>query len=297
MQKIAVGQITSGWPEQEPLKRNASFRIRVLSSVGLYPQGAIREPRGIYHVDEQIAFIAVRTDEQRKHVYWSELTLFALEEIRFLSAILLSMRPDHGVLRLYPGGAHLTDSDPKNFLEKAKELASSAENKRRKDSTLLTGSPQYQVSNQQVDTERYKKLISKISIRDHLMLRGLSALLKADMLQVHQEFQEEANTILYIAMDAALQLTLRRLKETGKKNPSALDAGNFLHSEFPNETPGKRFFEDYYKDRIKTLHPHNRAGAFAFPPLSASHSYGLRAGLIAVFQYLITKERWYTLWD
>jgi hypothetical protein len=35
----------------------------------------------------------------------------------------------------------------------------------------------------------------------------------------------------------------------------------------------------------------------AFPPLLASHAYGLRAGLIAMFQYFVTKERSYTLWD
>jgi hypothetical protein len=67
-----------------------------------YPQGTIKSAKGIYHLDEQLAFVAVQTNEQRDHAYWSELTLFASEEIRFLSALLLSPRPDYGVLRLYP---------------------------------------------------------------------------------------------------------------------------------------------------------------------------------------------------
>jgi hypothetical protein len=146
------------------------------------------------------------------------------------------------------------------------------------------------VSDQEIDSKLYNKLVASISIRDHLMMRGLSAILKADMLQVHHEFAEEANTILYIAMEAAFQLTLRHLKESGKADPTALDAGDFLYSTFPNHLPGKKFFEDYYEDRIKTFHPHSRLGTFAFPPLLASHAYGLRAGLIAMFQYLITKE-------
>jgi hypothetical protein len=31
--------------------------------------------------------------------------------------------------------------------------------------------------------------------------------------------------------------------------------------------------------------------------LNAGDFYGLRGGLIAVFQFLITGQRWYTLWD
>jgi hypothetical protein len=129
------------------------------------------------------------------------------------------------------------------------------------------------------------------------MLRGLSAILKADMLQVHREFGEEAQSLLYVAMEAAFQLTLRILRESGVQNPSALDAGQFLYSTFPNEQPGRRFFEDYYDDRIKAFHPHSRFGTFAFPPMNAGDFYGLRAGLISMFQFLITKEQWYTLWD
>jgi hypothetical protein len=275
------------------------LRIRLLSSLGLYPYGQIESAKGTYHVDERLAFIAVRTDEKRALKYWSELTFLTFEEIRFLSALLLSMRPDYGVLRIYPSGAHITHltSNKAELYERAESFAAVLKNSRSTLSIPLNGGFPYQVSQQKIDNDRYRKLVTSISIRDHLMMRGLSAILKADMLQVHREFEEEANTILYIAMEVAFQLTLRNLRELGNSNPSALDAGNFLHSTFPNNSPGMKFFEDYYEDRIKTFHPHSRLGTFAFPPLLASHAYGLRAGLISMFQYLITKEQWYTLWD
>jgi hypothetical protein len=294
---VAVGQIVSSDVEPERRRaRGALLRIRLLSSIGHYPQGTIKSAKGIYHLDEQLAFVAVQTNEQRDHAYWSELTLFAFEEIRFLSALLLSMRPDYGVLRLYPGGAHVTEviSNEVDLHQFARNLAMNA---RSAVAVPLAGGRPYSVSDQEIDSKLYNKLVASISIRDHLMMRGLSAILKADMLQVHHEFAEEANTILYIAMEAAFQLTLRHLKESGKADPTALDAGDFLYSTFPNHLPGKKFFEDYYEDRIKTFHPHSRLGTFAFPPLLASHAYGLRAGLIAMFQYLITKERSYTLWN
>jgi hypothetical protein len=223
-----------------------------------------------------LGFIAVPTDERRAHKYWSEVTLLAFEEIRFLSAILLSMRPDHGVLHIYPSGAHIIDatSDIAVLCEQAKEFASKLADDRLRISAPISGGMPYSFSTQQIDRKVYKKLVTRISVQDHLMLRGLSAILKADMLQVHREFGEEAQSILYVAMEVAFQLTLRVIRESGVQNPSAPDAGQFLFSMFPNEHPGRRFFEDYYDDRIKTFHPHSRFGTFAFPPTNAGDSFG-----------------------
>lgn len=296
---MAVGQIISGanLTLRGRSKRGRTCRIRLLSDVGFYPRGQLQGSKGIYHLDDELGFVAVITDEQRAHKYWSEVTFLAFEEIRFLSALLLSMRPDHGVLRIYPSGAHVIRAVPDGtmLLKHAKRLALKY---RSAVSTPLSDGKPYQISGYQtIDNKRYKKLVAKISIRDHLLLRGLSAILKADMLEVHQEFREEAQSLRFVAMEVAFQLTLRALREKGVKNPSAFDAGEFLYSNFPNEPRGMKFFDDYYEDRTKTFHPHNRHGTFAFPPLSASHGYGLRAGLIFLFQFLITGEIWYTLWD
>jgi hypothetical protein len=107
------------------------------------------------------------------------------------------------------------------------------------------------------------------------MLRGLSAILKADMLQAHREFGEEATSVLYVAMEVAFQLIRRRLGEAGLQNPTSYDFGEFLFSSFPNEVPGVRFFAEYYDDRIKAFHPSNRFGIFAFPPMNSGDFYGL----------------------
>jgi hypothetical protein len=298
---MSVGQIISGnpYPVSGQSNRGPSLRLRLLSSIGSYPRGEVHGTKGTYYLDGQLAFIAVRTNEQRTHKYWSEVTLLALEEIRFLSAILLSMRPDRGVLHIYPSGARIIDvtRDIAVLCEQAKQFALEIANEGLRTSIPVSGEVPYRISKQEIDRKLYKKIIDRIPIRDHLMLRGLSAILKADMLQVHREFGEEAQSILYVALEVAFQLTLRLLRENGSLNPSALDAGQFLFSTFPNELPGRRFFEDYYDDRIKAFHPRSRFGTFAFPPMNAGDFYGLRAGLIAMFQFLITKEQWYTLWD
>ena len=153
---MAVGQIVSSDVEPERGRaRGALLRIRLLSSIGHYPQGTIKSAKGIYHLDEQLAFVAVQTNEQRDHAYWSELTLFAFEEIRFLSALLLSMRPDYGVLRLYPGGAHVTEviSNEVDLHQLAKNLAMNA---RSVVEVPLAGGRSYSMSGQEIDSKLYK---------------------------------------------------------------------------------------------------------------------------------------------
>ena len=292
----AVGQIDSRYCDVKLSSLSRSTRIRFLSNVGFYPRGTVNEKDGFYHIDDQIGFIAVHTDEKRTHDYWSELTFFAFEEIRFLSAILLSMRPDHGVLHIYPGPAYVVPpiSSPDDIHARVRSIAADLGERLALPSG---GGRSYEFSQQQIDATLYEKLAAQIPICDELMLRGLSAILKADMLQTRREFGEEAISLLYVAMEVAFQLTLRILREEGISSPTALDAGDFLYRTFPHEIPGIRFFEDYYDDRIKTLHPKSRFGTFAFPPVLASDSYGLRGGLISMYQYLITREQWYTLWD
>ncbi len=295
---MSVGQISR---RPLPLKEGTTrtMRIRLLSNIGLYPRGHIAGKSGTYYLGDQLSFIAVRTHENRAVKHHSDLTLLGLEEIWFLAAILLSMRPDHGVLKLYPGVARVINEpvNNDNLYEQAKQFASELADDRFSHCVPILGGAPYEISGQAINDKNFKQLLAKISIRDHLMLRGLSAILKADMLKAHREFEEEALSILYIAMEVAYQLTLRILRERGNPSPSALDAGEFLFATFPNEVAGMRFFEEFYEDRIKTFHPESRFGTFAFPPATASDAYGLRAALIAMFQYLITREVSYTLWD
>ena len=52
-------------------------------------------------------------------------------------------------------------------------------------------------------------------------MRGLAALLRADMCWQHREIAEAAVIQLYIALDASFQMVLRLLREQGMPNPTA----------------------------------------------------------------------------
>jgi hypothetical protein len=123
-------------------------------------------------------------------------------------------------------------------------------------------------------------------------MRGLGALLQADMCSQHLEIAEVAVLPLYVALEASFQLVSRLLREQGVSNPTALDAGALVDAEVFNQRHGAdNYFGDFYEDRIKTMHPSSRFGVFAVPPLASDDYFFLRHALVEVYHWLITKQR------
>jgi hypothetical protein len=108
------------------------------------------------------------------------------------------------------------------------------------------------------------------------------------MLWARVEFQVAATMALYVAMEASYQLVLRRLQSEGSRNPGALEVGQFLDTIFNPDLNAGRYFQEFYNDRIKVIHPSSRFGVFPTPPLQADDYYFLRHGLVDVFYYLLT---------
>jgi hypothetical protein len=107
----------------------------------------------------------------------------------------------------------------------------------------------------------------------------------------HPEIAEAAAIQLYIALDVSFEIVLEILRGRGLANPSALDAGALIDEVFNPGIESGRYFEDYYDDRIKTLHPSSRFGVFPVPPLLADDYYFLRHGLVEVYHWLITGQK------
>jgi hypothetical protein len=123
---------------------------------------------------------------------------------------------------------------------------------------------------------------------DAVLLRGVGALLKAQMAWTHGEFADAACIYLWIALDAAHSLTLRKLRESGVQNPTSKNASAHLNSVIGFETPWEKFFEEDYENRIRAIHPDNRFGAEVRPQFLADDFYELRHLLIPYFGYLVT---------
>lgn len=147
------------------------------------------------------------------------------------------------------------------------------------------GGPNYAFRESRRDTRLQERLYSQIDTRDHLMMRGLSTLLRSIMIGQHFQFTEEAIHAVFIAMDASFSLIRRRLSNRGQKNVSSVDAAKYLAAVFYEEIIEMRYFEEFYDNRIMSIHPESRFGTFAHPPLMVDDFYHLRDSMIGIYAY------------
>jgi hypothetical protein len=103
----------------------------------------------------------------------------------------------------------------------------------------------------------------------------------------HGEFAEAACIYLWIALDAAHSLVLKRLRDEGVVNPTSKDAAKYFEKISGFETEWEKFFEDDYEKRIRAIHPDNRFCAEAIPEFSADDFLELNDVLISLFDYIV----------
>jgi hypothetical protein len=154
------------------------------------------------------------------------------------------------------------------------------------------GGPAYQWHEAGVNVDNVLNVVCATQLNDHLLMRGLGALLlRADMCWRHLEIADAAVLQLYVALDVSFQMILRLLREQGVSNPTALDAGALIDEVFNPGIETGSYFGDYYEDRIKVMHPSSRFGVFAVPPLYADDYFSLRHAMVEVYHWLITKQK------
>jgi hypothetical protein len=140
-----------------------------------------------------------------------------------------------------------------------------------------------------------RRYYAAFSLENHILMRGVQALIKADMLSYHHEFQEEATIATFIALDASFEMVIRHLRASGIKNPGSREAGDWLNRTFDEPLglsggAGMRYFEEFYDQRIQTIHPGSRFGDAPYAPVMVDDWVHLRMTLPQVFGYLLIAE-------
>jgi hypothetical protein len=88
------------------------LRVRPLSPLGWCPESTISIQGARLVPGDDLAYVLteIRTEDGRGHNLfggYTELEFLALEETRFLAAIMLSLHPDKGQIDLYPLPRHI----------------------------------------------------------------------------------------------------------------------------------------------------------------------------------------------
>jgi hypothetical protein len=277
-------------------------RVRIFSPLGHYPRHPIAIPGARLLVSDEliVSFVHVEPPEAHGLEHSFDLEFLALEETRFLAGIALAVHPENGMAYTYPLHGHVDVDfrlDDDAVIEAAQQLATRISEhswwtRRVAAPPPGCGGPAYQWREAGVNVDNVLNVVCATQLNDHLLMRGLGALLRADMCWQHLEIADAAVLQLYVALDVSFQIILRLLREQGVSNPTALDAGALINAEVFNHRIGTGgYFGDFYEDRIKTMHPSSRFGVFAAPPVNADDYFFLRHGLVEVYHWLITKQR------
>jgi hypothetical protein len=224
-----------------------------------------------------------------------------LSEIRLYASILLSTKYEGSYLAVYPYRypIYLRVSEPLDHQRTHRKIRAAIFDYmdqyswqhgvfRGMSAPPAFGGVSYDLRNNAIRPTWQRVLYRQIDIEDHLLMRGLSTLLRASMLWQHAQFAEEAINTIYISLEASFSLILRILKARGVKNPTSKDAARFIRNAFFEETPEMRYFEEFYDNRVKSMHPESRFGLFPHAPAMIDDFIHLRDSLIAIYTYLLS---------
>jgi hypothetical protein len=286
---------------ENPWSLTSGVSVRLLSPLGIYPSrmGFRRSDAAIVVQRNLMALITkFRPIVPPEAYYFSEVETLSAFEVRILGAILLCRSRYSGGFATYPTDFEYRTPDYCLDLSVAATLSSLIAKLRDQlksqecegiHQSLCASGRQYEINQYAtLSRKRFDRLLGGIDVGDHLLIRGLGALIKAGMLSRHDQFIEQACMSLWISLDATFQLFRREMASKGHPDASAIDVGNYLENLLGYLPSGQRYFADFYVERVKTMHPESRFGVYPAAPLCADEYSQLLGSLIPTYEYLIT---------
>jgi hypothetical protein len=296
------------WEDRQGRLDLPEYRVMVFEPKGRYPLGTWHVPNGFFHADEQIVFSVVLGESWRMidpDMPYSEFDWASPQELRLIASLILCEVMDGILTLLYPIVGFSPRLDAVDLDLQSPETVAMAR------SLLLTHLRQetdipgefsdlvrcrntYDLFDpKDLVLERLQEFWSALAPLNYVLLRGVYALMKSDMLARHREFSEEAVVSLHIALEASFSLVIRRLKQQGVPNATAHDAAVWLHDHFdasfdlPAPQSTDKYFGEFYDQRVMTMHPSSRFGDLPYSPTINCDICCLRPILRQIFAYLL----------
>lgn len=284
-------------PERRSIIRRGTI-IRPMSQLGIYWSTSAALDHAAYVVRDDLIFTACHFDQdQNESEFYTEHDEPMPEEVRLYASLALAVGVERGFMVQYPDMFSIRVDDQPCLADETtvKELDLLLRKALSANSPRAMGDPplppsSYTHFHWPLPVASQRTIYENVDPTDALLIRGLATLLKSSMLHMHRAFAEEANYPLWISLDASLSIIFEILRADGNLNPNAFDAQTYVHDVFGEPQSGLKYFEEFYQDRITTMHPQNRFGTFAFAPLGHDEFYWLHSGLREVYRYIILGE-------
>lgn len=292
------------------LKGEEIVRVRFFDSRGFYPKGKITLPSGFFFADESLAVLVTKGhswQHYNEHCGFDEFGSPFPAEAAFMGSMILCENMDQPCVSFYllnspifqldPQTVDLTDIGSQDEILTLIRNPSAWPNRHPTNfHQRLPQGPFELFDRDALDLQQHESTWERIRPQDFVLLRGLVALFKSDMLAHHREFGAEALMSLYVALECSFQLVLDQLKESGNRNPTASDAARWLHDIFDQHLnvkepdPAYKYFQEFYEGRVVMFHPRSRFGDLPYAPNFWDDVIHLRRSLPAIFFYLVNRS-------
>ncbi|MDR8394382.1 hypothetical protein NC796_24755 [Aliifodinibius sp. S!AR15-10] len=286
---------------KNPDEEDKFIVVRTLTTRSSLQNSHVKGENASLFVTDDICFTVARVRSRERYY---ELQWSFPEEIAFFSSLILGVHPDYGKIFIFPvrWPFYLEDTgqdlSKEEFLIKVAgkikaEISSSLEtsnylnNREFLPAKFIDAS--YKYGNVGLSKDYRRFLFDKIDTENDLLIRGLSHLIKCGMLrQFGRMFFDTASLELYISLEATLHIIQERLRQNGMQNPSNKDVSDYLLEKFGEPYRLDRYYEEFYDDRIKAVHPDSRFGKAMFVPHYVTDLYMLYNDLMRNYEFLIT---------
>jgi hypothetical protein len=291
------------WERRRECRGTATYRVMLFRPFGMYPEGTFVVPNGLFHASASAVFSVVLGEEWNDldpDLPYTEFDWASPQELRLLSSLVLCEKRDDYYLKLYPitryslwldvEELNFTDSGlAARILELLRYTAAHADPMHGDGvvSLCLEGNVQL-VPSSSYNLDRLQLFWECTQPSNYVLMRAMAALIKSDMLCHYREFWEEALLSIYVALDASFHLITENVRSKGVERPTAHDAAVWLHKNFDEAFELERYFEDFYEQRVMTLHPESRHGRVPFSPTMHDDVIHLRRSLREIFAYLVS---------
>lgn len=281
---------------------NRGTIIRIYSPIGLYWRDSFLNKKAAFYVSNDLIFSACHYDKRlHKGDFYTEFDHPMLEELRLIASQILSVDRFDGAITPYPMDCYfciedqpdLSSMDTLSSLKESLESKVKTSNVKWRDSLLppIFGGENYQFRPEKTPAKHQQAIYRSLTLKRHLLFRGIRALTKATMLSCHRELYEAPHWATYIAKEASFQEILHVLRDKGMANPSKYDAAAYMEDAFGEPRSGKTYFEDYRIARNSTLHPYsNEFGVDPYPPIHHDDFYNLYVDLKVIYRWLILRK-------
>lgn len=274
-----------------------------MSPLGSYPEETFLGTTSALATAPDICFSIVRLHRGLEHWDFSEVDTLSPVEVPLLAALTLAVDEGERYIEPYPThqAIYLRASSDRSLdaatVEEAREWIRAYVKRHKLEQDVadivhrppVAGGHEYDtVPSRNRDVHR-NAILQLLESADPVTLRGLSALLKANMAWAHRELNEAACISLWISLDAVHSLVLHTLRRKGKTNPTSRDASDYVSSLYGADLDeDDSLFKYDYENRIRLIHPDSKFGAEARPQLLADDFYELRHVVIELFHLLVT---------